>query len=272
MKKFTAILLTLVLLTGNLFQVIVSADSLANIGLEGGQKKAVKILLVGNSYTYYNDFEDILRGICKSAGQKANITTVAKSGAALYMYASKKTPLGRRVHQLLKNQRWDYVVLQDRHFLPLTAPGKTRKAIQKLKPYIDASGAKLALFMTWAPALGHQDYTDYDDLVSGRKDYQAKVAASCERIAKATDAIVIPTGLSFFKTQKQKTGIKLLDSDKSHPTYAGSYLSACTMYSTLFKDSAKVAFTGNLKAKDAKQLQKNANQTVIQYKKEGSKL
>lgn len=272
MKKFTALLLTLVLLTGNLFQVMVSADSLANIGIQGNKKKAVKILLIGNSYTKYNDFDDILSGICNSAGQKANITTVTQNGAALYMYANKKTRLGRRVHQLLKNQKWDYVVLQDRHFLPLTAPGKTRRAILKLKPYIEASGAKLALFMTWVPAPGHPDYKEYDDLISSRKDYLAKVAASCEHIAKAADAIVIPTGISFYNTQKQKTGIRLLDKDKTHPSYAGSYLSACTMYTTLFNASPRVSFTGALKAKDARLLQNNARNTVKEYKKEGSKL
>ncbi|MDC7291661.1 DUF4886 domain-containing protein [Blautia schinkii] len=272
MKKFTALLLTFVLLTGNLFQVMASADSLASIGIEGTKKKTVKILLIGNSYTKYNDSGDILSRICKSAGQKANVTTVAQNGAALYMYANKKTRLGRRVRQLLKNQKWDYVVLQDRHFLPLTAPGKTRKAILKLKPYIEASGAKLALFMTWVPALGHQDYEEFDDLITSRKDYQAKIAASCERIAKAVDAIVIPTGISFYNTQKQKTGIRLLDKDKTHPSYAGSYLSACTMYTTLFNDSPRVSYTGELKAKEAKLLQNNARNTVKEYKKEGSKL
>ena len=187
------------------------------------------------------------------------------------MYANEKTELGKRVHKLLKNQKWDYVVLQDRHFLPVVEPAKTRKAVLKLKPYIEASGAKMALFMTWVPALGHRDYKDFKNYISGRKDYQKKLAASCKRIAKEAGAIVIPTGLSFYKTQTHNTGIKLLQSDKNHPNYAGSYLSACTMYTTLFKSSPKVSFTGQLKARDAKILQQNAQQTVTQFNKKGGK-
>lgn len=265
MKKLLSVLLSVVLLAG-CFVYPVAGYSTAIVGNQAGSG-TTKILLIGNSYTYYNDFKDILKNVCESAGKKVSITAVTKGGAPLEEAADRHTQEGKKVYRLLKGQKWDYVVLQDRHSFPLVRPGKVRKAVMALKPLIEASGAKMALFMTWAPGNNHYDYIRYSSMVSNRRQYQAKIAATYESIAKEANAVVIPTGIAFQNSLKQKTGIRLLRSDLSHPSYAGSYLSACTMYNTLLGTASPVSYSGELKYSQAKTLRKIARQTVNQYKK-----
>ncbi|MDO4276820.1 MAG: DUF4886 domain-containing protein [Eubacteriales bacterium] len=265
MKKILCIILTVFLLTGS-FVNMAAAYSPAVVGNQSGSR-ATKILLIGNSYTYYNNFDDILKNVCEGAGKKVKITMVTKGGARLEEAADRHTKEGKEVYRLLKGQKWDYVVLQDRHYFPLVRPGKIKKAVMTLKPLIEGAGAKMALFMTWAPGNGHDDYIRYSSVVSGRRQYQAKIASAYEKIAREANAIVIPTGISFQNNVKQKTGIRLLRPDRSHPTYAGSYLSACTMFNTLLGTTSPTTYSGELNYSEAKTLRKIARQTVKQYKK-----
>lgn len=235
-------------------------------------QKTVKILLIGNSYTGYNNLDQILEKICKRAGRKASVTSIAEDGAALYHYADTDTFPGRLVRSLLLNQSWDYVVLQDRHYYPVKFPYRTKSALQSLKPYVKASGARMFLFMTWVPEKGHSDYTNLQDLVAGRKDYQKLTADSCTRIGKDCGATVIPIGLSFFQSIKYYPGINLIIKDKSHPTIAGSYLSACTIYTTLFHEPLDIAYSAGLRPSTAKALQKVAWNTSLNYRKNNSLL
>lgn len=246
--------------------------SQSHLGAQAENTRAKKILIIGNSYTWYHHLDEMVEHICNSAGVKAEVTSVARPGASLRLFSNTNNRFGRKVYQLLKNQKWDYVILQDRHFYPVTNPDKLYNAVIKLDPYIKASGAQTVLLMTWAPDSRSDDYEKFKYIVSGRADYQKRIKEAYETTAQDINAIVIPAGLAVLKANKSNPNIPLLRKDGSHPTYAGSYITACTIFKTLFPGSPEISYKGFLesKPKAASVLLQAASETVSTYKQPAS--
>lgn len=218
-----------------------------------------RILFIGNSYTYYNNFCATFTNLCRSAGQNPYVCQVTKGRHSLSQAANEKDAEGARVRFLLTTQKWDYVILQDRHNYPISRPKRITRAVKKLEPYIKAAGAEMILFMTWAPDKGHVDYRKFRKKVPGKAVYYEKLKNYFYDLAEETNAVVAPVGTAFYQCQKQFPRIRLLRKDHSHPAQAGSYLSACVIYETVFKKSPiGLSYKGNLSAKRAKRLQKIA--------------
>ena len=57
------------------------------------------------------------------------------------------------------------------------------------------------------------------------------------RVANENDAIVLPVGLAFAESLKQRPDLLMHQKDKSHPTAAGSYLYGAMLYGLLFQKS-----------------------------------
>lgn len=250
MKKI-AIFLSIILLLCN---VPVSAKA-ANPQMS----QNIRILFIGNSYTYYNNFCDIFENLCKSAGKTLYVRQAAKGRHTLKQASRTSDPLGRRIRRMLTTQKWDYVVLQERHNYPIRKPGRTEKGVKALEPYIRAAGAQMILYQTWAPDKGNREYRRFSKLVSDRADYQLKINNLFFNLAIETGAEVAPVGTAFLQCQNAFPKIQLIRSDHSHPTWTGSYLAACVMYATIFDKSPEgLSYSGKLSAKRAAKLQKIA--------------
>ncbi len=63
----------------------------------------------------------------------------------------------------------------------------------------------------------------------------AKLAEAYAIAGKENDALVIPAGLAFADALARRPAIRLHMDDKSHPSLAGTYLAACTVYAALFR-------------------------------------
>ena len=124
--------------------------------------------------------------------------------------------------------------------------------------------------MTWAPGIRHADYQTYKDQIKNRRDYQQKVAAVYESIAAEVNGTVVPVGFAFMRARRAVPRVRLLRRDQSHPTFAGSYLMASTIYATLFEGSTPSYYaTDRLRPSTAKTLLRVAKKTVSNYKKTG---
>jgi hypothetical protein len=77
---------------------------------------------------------------------------------------------------------------------------------------------------------------------------------------------VIPAGLAFAAAGKQRPGLVLHAADKRHPSVAGTYLAAATVYAALFRKSPEgLKYTAGLDGDTAGFLQTVAWQTVQDY-------
>ena len=248
-----ALIVSLILLFGGAEQTFASLQAVEKTDSRDG---TIRILMIGNSYTGYNNLPGMLQKICTGKGKKVEVAAVTKQGSCLRDFASRTTDVGKKVHRLLEKQNWAYVILQERHYYPLTNASGMEKAVCSLLPYIEAAGAQIALYMTWAPKKGHTDYQVYSSLVSGRYSYQKKVALTYRKIADKAGAILIPVGIAFQNVMKEKKSLSLIRSDKIHPTKLGSYLAACTMYAAIFHESPEGAAAGTLNKNTASFLQR----------------
>jgi hypothetical protein len=92
------------------------------------------------------------------------------------------------------------------------------------------------------------------------------LAEAYTRAGNENDVLVIPAGLAFAKAVKVMPDVNLYAPDKRHPSLAGTYLAASTVYATILKKSPEDAgYTAGLDANVAKGLRTVAWETVQSY-------
>jgi hypothetical protein len=210
----------------SLFLVPALSKPPATAALEPARPAKVRVLFIGNSYTFFNNLPQILTGLAESANQAVETEMIAAAGATL----KKHWEEGKAV-EALKRVPWDYVVLQEQSTLGLPSqPGAQINSPKMFHEYarlfnseIGKVGAKTVFFLTWA----RQD----------RPHTQALLTDAYFSIAKELKAIVAPVGIAWQKAARKNAKVALHQKDLSHPTPAGSYLAACVLYSTLLRKS-----------------------------------
>lgn len=217
----------------NAFEVLPSTVARA-------KTKNPRILFVGNSLTFTNDLPQMVKQLCKKNGINAHVESVVKGAHTLTRYVhpssqySTDKELNRQLMSLLKKKKWDYVVLQDQRHAALTDVADMREAVSVLEPLIKKAGAQMVLYETWAPLSGHFDYNGARPIAANADEYQSKVASTYYSLAAKYNSALSPAGIAFARARQIYPDISLYHSDKLHPSVAGTYLSACTMYATLF--------------------------------------
>jgi hypothetical protein len=202
-----------------------AAPSLAQVT----SRQTIRVLFIGNSYTYYNNLGDIIAGIA-AADPRGPIIMPALSvhgGATLKWHLEN----GSAIKQLQAGG-WDYLVLQEHSLLggddedeePVV--GDVGEFFDSVREWVRRSrgvGATPVLYMTWARR----------DPASEPVKMQKQIADAYLSIGRELDVKVSPVGLAWEEARRRLRTIDLHIWDGSHPTAAGSYLAACLIYSTL---------------------------------------
>ena len=105
----------------------------------------MRILMLGNSFTFTNDLPQILAELTE-----AEVVHHTRGGAWLSEQLNPATRLGGRTQAALTEERWNYVVLQEMSHGPITAPKSFFSSVERLCGQIWANGAAPLLFATWA--------------------------------------------------------------------------------------------------------------------------
>jgi len=146
---------------------------------------------------------------------------------ALHQHASEAGSLG-----LLRSRPWWRVVLQEQSILP-ALPGEREAwmfpAVRLLAALARAQGAEPVLFLTWArkDVLAEFGFRDLRHL-------QVALGEGYLAIAREIGAAVAPVGPAWLVAADR--GFELWQADGSHPAIGGTYLAACVLYATLFRD------------------------------------
>ncbi|MBW5412049.1 DUF4886 domain-containing protein [Pseudomonas sp. MAG002Y] len=181
------------------------------------QSDPIRILFVGNSYTYVNDLPAVLSEMSRQGKQARPIETktLAFSGASLEQHWTKKD-----VQQALQEQKWDYVVLQEHSMLPVKNPDFMYKYARLIDAEVKKNGAKTILYLTWArqndPAM------------------QAKLDKAYTTLANELGALLAPVGQAWQTALAEKPQPSLFLPDGSHPSFIGSYIGASVFYSLIY--------------------------------------
>lgn len=180
----------------------------------------IKVLFIGNSYTYENNLPSLITGLAATAPKPKSLETkmVAVGGATLKKHWENRTAL-----EVLKQGSWDYVVLQEQSMLPIVNPQEMYKYARLFDAEIKKIGAETVFFLTWAR--------------QNLPENQKNLTDAYISIAKELNAIVAPVGISWQTALKQYPDMILHDRDRSHPNLEGSYLAACVFYATFYRES-----------------------------------
>lgn len=206
----------------------------------------MKILFIGNSKTYRQNFPGIFKRMVEASGEEIEIEQATKAGASLMELSQELEVLEK-----IKSKKWDFIVLQERTIKALQEDMTefeigTKNIFEKIKE----SNPETKIIYH---AVGV--YSDYD------KEQQKITNQHYEKMAQVTDGIVSYTGSAMIHFHDKFPKIELYE-DKQHPSLVGAYLAACCLYGTIYNiKSANVKYYDVLNPAIAKELQKVADET-----------
>ena len=205
--------------------------------------QTVRVLMIGDSLTYYNDLPGLLQQLSAREAKPIYIEQITTPASSLAFHWNVNGAPAR-----IRNGHWDYVILQEYSRKPVTDPDAALESIRQFNDAVTRAGAKTILFENW-PTRGHDD--EYFTLHDFYED-----------AADQTGAIIAPIGTAW----RNASDPTLLLDDR-HPTDAGTYFSACVLYDVIYhKPSSALQMDlhgPDLPAETKKTLRRIADQTVI---------
>ena len=193
-------------------------------------KIPLRILFIGNSYTYVNDLPVTVSQLASAGGHPIDTAMDAPGGWTLAQHVASPDTL-----KLLRQEKWDYVGLQEQSQIPASASARSQgmyPAVRRLVAQIRGVGAKPLLFLTW----GHRDGWPEAGLW-GYAAMQSQLTAGYLEIANELQIPVAPVGEAWRRAQAFSPPVGLWQGDGSHPTVQGTYLASCVFYATIFRQS-----------------------------------
>jgi len=227
------------------------------------------IAFIGSSLFYYNNgISNLISSMVKEGipNQKlrATMLTIGGSGLDWHDVESYFRPNGVGTYSITQRNEvvfndpnekiFEAAVMMDCSQCPIHPQLKSIffEYAKKHSETVRKHGATPVFFMTWA-------YQDKPEMTASLS--QAYIQASNEN-----NALLIPAGLAFAKSSTLRPDLNLYAPDHRHPSLAGSYLAAATVYTTLFNaNPIGLKFTGGLSPEVALHLQKIAFETTKEF-------
>ena len=72
----------------------------------------MKILFIGNSYTFFSDMPKLLESLAKTNGKQLIADSVTKGGRHLYENLQDEDPYGEQIKTLINTNNYDALILQ----------------------------------------------------------------------------------------------------------------------------------------------------------------
>lgn len=226
------------------------------------------ILWIGNSFFYYNDsMHNHFGRLAGSAGPRSRprstSVTISGSGLDWHDLDSLLRPNGLGTYSFVGDneirfnkpgREYDTAIMMDCSQCPIRPQlrGVFHDTVRKYAQTLARNGIRPVLFMSWA-------YKDKPEMT-------AQLAEQYTLAGNTNNALVIPAGLAFAKVIAKRPDLELYQNDKRHPSLAGTYLAACTVYATLYRKSPQgLTYTAGLDAVTVALLQGAAWEAVQDY-------
>jgi hypothetical protein len=236
--------------------------------LDTGIDRPASAIFIGNSFFYYNNgitghLAQLIKAGEPSAQFRSTMVTISGSGADWHDVGSYFRPnaIGKYSFDANNNivfnkidRLFDLAIMMDCSQCPIHPQLKSVfvEYSRKHAETVRKAGAVPVYFMSWA-------YSD-------RPQMTEELAEAYTQAGNDNGVLVIPAGLAFAKAVKAMPEVNLYAPDKRHPSLAGTYLAASTVYGTILKKSpVGLSYTAGLNARVAKGLQAVAWETVQSY-------
>lgn len=175
----------------------------------------MRVLMLGNSFTYFNDMPKILAELL---GEE--VVSHTRGGAFLSEQLNAETEMGAKTLKALQEEQWDYVVLQEQSRAPIFCKENFHESVRALCKLIRAAGAKPVLYASWAYREGSEKLAgtelSYGEMAKGLYE-------SYHEAAEENDALIADVGKAFAAVRGI---VDVYVEDDYHPSPAGSVLAA----------------------------------------------
>jgi hypothetical protein len=209
-----------------------------SVAAASAQPDTLRVLFVGNSYTYVNNLPQLTADLSANTGKTLLFDSSTPGGYSYSMHITDVNTLAK-----IRQGGWDAVILQEQSQIPTVdyyryydmypAAEMLRDSILFYSPC-----ARIITFMTWGRRFGGQQcisgscspvFTDFnhmqDSLKSAYLEVSGNIGARCA-----------PVGMAWRKALEDPAVI-LHATDNSHPALNGSYLAAAVMYASIWEST-----------------------------------
>jgi hypothetical protein len=221
---------------------------------------SLNILFIGNSYTHMNVMPKIFEKLCKDKGKPVYVQMNTRAGASFSVHVTRTD-----MFEAIRSRKWDYVILQgySREFA-LGYDKVDKETLPYLNSIVDSVKSynpctNVLFYLTWGYKNGYSEIPEidtYDEMASN-------IINGYTYVSTCYDFPIVPVGIVWKNVRTKFPDINLYDADEQHPNKNGSYLSACTFYAAIFKESPEGAITSTIDGKTAAIIQREAGNYVL---------
>lgn len=251
MKRIVILLLAIISVSGMFGAKIESADS-------------IRVLFIGNSFTYYNKMPLMVDSIAKNQKKPLSVTSITKGGQRLRGHLQNKKLL-----KLLKSGGWDFVIVQEQSTDPALPTDSVRHLVYPYAHTLDSlihagsPKAKTIFYMTWGHKYGFREPMPQYPLINTYDGMMHRLYTSYLEMTYDNDAMCAPVGMAWDEVRKERPNLIMYKHDSYHPSKNGSYLIANVIFCTMFPKWYQCGYTAGLPEETAEYLQQVAQKTVL---------
>lgn len=198
----------------------------------------VDVLSINNSLIYVNKQDSLFNNICAERGKDGKWTKHTLLGRSLKQHWDEGDSINSKgeftAKYKVRTHPWTHIVLQEQSRLPRINFEWFSIAVHLWVDYIRRNcpnhDVQILLQMNWAYNWDWEKYGEQNEVL-----YR-----NCLALAQECNITLVPIGLGF-QDHFERGGKELankLHNDECHPSWRGTYMSACMEYAVIFGDKA----------------------------------
>ncbi|MCA6078932.1 SGNH/GDSL hydrolase family protein [Fulvivirga sedimenti] len=173
----------------------------------------IRVLFVGNSFTYYYNLPQVVSAMAKTQGLEIITRQSTVGGSNLEEHWKEQK--GTRTRRLLDSLEWDYVVLNNHSRSTIDTPDEFSEYGKKFVDLIRSKGAEPVFMQTWG-------YKSNPLMIRTIIPKYAELSAQ-------TGSYLVPGGELFMEARKWRPDLEMFQDDK-HPSPNGTYMLGLAFY------------------------------------------
>ncbi len=226
--------------------------------------RPLKVLFLGNSYTYVNSMPQVTAAIASAMGDSLIYDSNTIGGYTLQQHAHDATSLSK-----IGQGDLDYVVLQEQSQWPSFPIDQVDTGMFPYAHFLDSLNqayhpcGRTMFYMTWGRKNGDDLNCPTWPPVCTYEGMDSMLRLRYMMMADSNNAVVSPAGAVWHYIRQQYPAIELYQADESHPTLEGTYAAACAFYTAFFRrDPETIPYDYTLSAADAANIRHAAKVVV----------
>jgi hypothetical protein len=177
------------------------------------QPDSMRVLFVGNSFTYYYNLSQVVSSMAQTQGTVIITRQSTVGGSTLEDHW--KSEKGTRTRILLDSCSWDYVVFNNHSLATIDSFGSFLDYSTRFADLVRTKGSSPVFMETWA--------------YKSNPLMQETISNAYQELAKVTRADIVPCGALFAEIRKFRPDLTLFFDDK-HPSYIATYMLGLAFY------------------------------------------